>query len=238
MERAIAHPVLLRKHAPSYVIGCKRVLFSIDYIPALAQPNVEVVTDRILEVREHGVVAADGVERPVDAIIFGTGFRPPAPPLAAHVRGRTGRTLSESWAGSPGAYLGTTVAGFPNLFMLMGPNTGLGHSSVVLMIEAQLEHVLGALGHLRAHGDVPIEPRASAQQQWLAEVDDRMRGTVWVTGGCASWYLDATGRNSALWPGTTGGYRRRAARFDASAYVPSSNVAAATTPVALAGSAR
>jgi cation diffusion facilitator CzcD-associated flavoprotein CzcO len=240
MERAIADPALRARLTPSYVIGCKRVLISNDYFPALARPNVEVVTDRIVEVREHGIVAADGIERPVDAIIFGTGFRPTAPPLAAHVRGRTGRTLAESWAGSPNAYLGITVADFPNLFMLLGPNTGLGHSSVLLMIEAQIEHVLGALRHLQAHDDVPIEPRVDAQRAWLAQVDQRMRGTVWVDGGCASWYLDANGRNAALWPDTARRYRRRVAHFDPSAYMPSTYVATSSTgvasrPVALAG---
>ena len=238
MEKAIADPALRAKLTPTYVMGCKRVLLSNDYFPALAQPNVEVVTDGIREVREHGIVAGDGVERPVDAIIFGTGFRPTAPPLAEHVRGRDGRTLADAWSGSPAAYLGITVAGFPNLFMLMGPNTGLGHSSVVLMIEAQVEHLLGALRHMRSHGTAALEPRQEAQRAWLAEVDERMRDTVWVTGGCASWYLDATGRNSALWPDTTGRYRRRAARFDAAAYVTSPREPAPRREPAIAGAGR
>ena len=139
------------------------------------------------------------------------------------------RTVGGTWRDNsyPGcacdvqsSHLGVTVAGFPNLFMLMGPNTGLGHTSVVLMIEAQVEHVVGALRHLRAHGAAAVEPSAEAQRAWLAEVDERMRGTVWVAGGCASWYLDATGRNSALRPDSTRRYRRRVVRFDAAAYLP------------------
>ena len=234
MEQAIADPALRATLTPTYVMGCKRILMSNDYFPALAQPNVEVITRGITEVREHGIVGGDGVERPVDAIIFGTGFRPTTPPLAEHVRGREGATLAEAWAGSPTAFLGTTVAGFPNLFMLMGPNTGLGHTSVVLMIEAQLEHVLGALAHMREHDVAALEPRMESQRAWLAEVDARMRGTVWVAGGCASWYLDATGRNSTLWPDTTWRYRRRVARFDPASYTASPRDVAGRTP-AMAG---
>jgi hypothetical protein len=111
-----------------------------------------------------------------------------------------------------------TCAGFPNLFLLMGPNTGLGHTSVVIMIEAQVEHLLGVLRHMRAHGIAALEPRAEAQAEWRREMDARMRGTVWVAGGCASWYLDATGRNSTLWPDTTWRFRRRVARFTPDAY--------------------
>ena len=123
-------------------MGCKRVLISDDYYPALEQPNVELVTDAIAEVTPSGVVTADGSEHEVDAIIFGTGFHVTDLPIAQLVRGRDGRPLAEAWQGSPQAYLGTTVAGFPNLFLLLGPNTGLGHNSVVFMIEAQINYVL------------------------------------------------------------------------------------------------
>jgi cation diffusion facilitator CzcD-associated flavoprotein CzcO len=213
LRKSVADPVLRRKLTPDFTMGCKRVLLSNEYYPALAQPNVEVVTEGIAEVREHSVVSTDGVERPVDAIIFGTGFRPTDPPLAPYVRGHGGVSLTDAWGGSPKALAGTTVAGFPNLFILMGPNTGLGHTSVLYMLEAQIDHVLGALGHMRASGLGAVEPRPEAQAAYVASVDRRMRGTVWVSGGCASWYLDATGRNSTLWPDTTYGFRRRVARF-------------------------
>ena len=123
-----------------------------------------------------------------------------------------------STSGSPRAYRGTTVAGFPNLFLLLGPNTGLGHNSVVLMIEAQLNYVLGALEHLRRAGARSVEPREAAQRSFVAAVDRRMARTVWATGGCSSWYIDATGRNSTLWPGSTWRFRQRMKRFDADAY--------------------
>jgi len=213
LRKSVADSVLREKLTPDFTMGCKRVLISNDYYPALARPNVEVVAEGIAEVRAHSVVSTDGVEREVDAIILGTGFRPTDPPLAPYVRGRGGVSLSEAWAGSPKALAGTTVAGFPNLFILMGPNTGLGHTSVLYMLEAQFDHVLGALAHMRGADLAAVEPRAEAQAAYVASVDRRMRGTVWVSGGCASWYLDATGRNSTLWPDTTYRFRRRVARF-------------------------
>ena len=219
LEKSIADPALRAKLTPSWRIGCKRILLSNDYLPALAQPNVEVVTEGIAEVRARSVVSADGVEREVDAIVFGTGFVPTDPPLAPHVRGRGGRSLAEAWAGSPRAHVGTTVAGFPNLFMLMGPNTGTGHTSVVYVIEAQIEHLLAALRHLDATGAAALEPREEAQEAFVAALDRRMEGTVWTSGGCNSWYLDRTGRNSALWPDFTWRFRRRVARLDPAEYV-------------------
>jgi len=214
----VRDPELRARLTPSYRLGCKRVLVSDDYLPALTQPNVELVTDAITEVTAGGVVTADGRERAVDAIICGTGFQVTDMPFGRHVRGRDGRSLDEIWAGSPRAHLGLAVHGFPNFFFLLGPNTGLGHTSVVLMIEHQIEHVLGALRHLRARGLSAIEPRADAQAAFVADVDARMRNTVWTTGGCSSWYLDRTGRNSTLWPGTTLSFKRRVTRFDPSEY--------------------
>jgi cation diffusion facilitator CzcD-associated flavoprotein CzcO len=218
LRKAVADPDLRARLTPDYTMGCKRILISDDYYPAVAQPNVEVVTGAIADIREHSVVTADGVERLVDAIILGTGFRPTDPPLAACTRGRDRRTLREVWAGSPRAHLGTTVSGFPNFFMLLGPNTGLGHSSVVYMCEGQIEHVIGALRHMREHGVDALEPRAEAQADFVAGLDRRMRGTVWTAGGCASWYLDRTGRNSTLWPDFSWRYRCRVSRFRAQEY--------------------
>ena len=124
-----------------------------------------------------------------------------------------GRSLTDVWQGSPQAYLGTTVSGFPNLFFLQGPNTGLGHTSVIVMIEAQIDHTLDALSAMKRRGARAIEPRAEAQAAFVREMDARMEGSVWTTGGCASWYLDETGRNSTLWPGFATSFRLRAKRF-------------------------
>lgn len=213
LKRDVADPALRAKLTPTYTIGCKRILISNDYLPALTQPNVELVTDGIAEVREHSIVTTDGTERQVDAIIFGTGFHVTDLPFARHIRGRDGRTLSETWAGSPKAHVGTTVAGFPNLFLLQGPNTGLGHTSVIYMLEAQIEHVLSAVRYMRRRRVAAIEPRPEVQQSYVADIDQRLAGTVWNSGGCLSWYLDANGRNSTIWPRDTWRFRRRVARL-------------------------
>lgn len=213
LRRQVPDPLLRATLTPRYVMGCKRVLLSNDYYPTLTRDNVAVVADPIREVRPDGIVTADDSVHPVDTIIFGTGFRVTDSPIAHRIRGRDGRTLADVWTPTMRAHLGTMVAGFPNLFVLLGPNTGLGHTSVVLMIESQLHQVVGALKYLRRTGLPAIEPTAEAQRRYTERVDAKMRGTVWVTGGCASWYLDATGRNSTLWPGFATTFRLRLLRF-------------------------
>ena len=219
LRKWIRDPDRRARMTPNYTMGCKRLLLSDDYLPAVAEPNVTVVTAALREVRRHGVVDADGIEHRADVIIFGTGFRPTDPLLAPCIHGRDGRTLADAWQGSPKAYLGTMVAGFPNLFILLGPNTGLGHSSVVFMIEAQVAQVMLVLGELRRRRAAAIEPSATAQAGFVADVERRMRGTVWVAGHCNSWYLDRTGRNSSLWPDFTWRFRRRLLRLVRGDYV-------------------
>jgi cation diffusion facilitator CzcD-associated flavoprotein CzcO len=213
LRRSVPDPELRARLVPEYTMGCKRVLRSDDYLPALTQPNVDVVTAGIREVTPTGIVTADGVEHPVDTIIFGTGFHVTDPPIGDTVRGRDGRSLAEVWQGSPEAYLGTSVAGFPNLFLLLGPSTGLGHTSVVYMIEAQLRYVLDALRYLRRDDVSSVEPTPDAQREFRTEVDRRMRTTVWAS-GCDSWYIDGTGRNSTIWPSFATAFRHRLRRFD------------------------
>jgi cation diffusion facilitator CzcD-associated flavoprotein CzcO len=214
LRRQVADEALRARLTPQYVMGCKRVLISNDYYPALTQPNVSVVTEAITEVRPNGVVTADGVEHEVDTIIFGTGFHVTDMPVMHHIRGRDGRTLGQAWSPTMRAYRGTTVPGFPNLFVLLGPNTGLGHTSVVLMVESQIEHILDVLNYQRQQGISAVEPTVDAQRRWVERVDARMAKTVWSQGGCVSWYLDATGRNSTLWPGYVTGFRVRMRRFN------------------------
>jgi cation diffusion facilitator CzcD-associated flavoprotein CzcO len=214
LRRQVSDPRLRASLTPPYAIGCKRVLRSDDYLPALSRDNVEVITDGIAEIRPHGILTADGIEHPVDTIVYGTGFRVTDSPIADRITGRDGRTLAQRWQGSPEAYLGTTVAGFPNLFLLLGPSTGLGHTSVVYMMESQLAYVFGALRYLANTGTAAVEPRPEAQRAFREEVDRRMRSTVWSVGGCTSWYLDRTGRNSVIWPNFASAFRRRLRRFD------------------------
>jgi cation diffusion facilitator CzcD-associated flavoprotein CzcO len=219
LRRQVGDPELRRRLTPSYTIGCKRILISSDYYPALDKPNVEVVSSAIAEVREHSVVAQDGTEREVDTIIFGTGFHVTDSPAMQRIHGRDGRLLADVWRPGMAAYLGTSIAGFPNLFMLVGPNTGLAHTSIVLMIESQLGYITDALRRLRETGAGAVEVRADAQAAFVDEVQSRMQRTVWMRGGCASWYLDASGHNTTLWPGSTWGYRLRTRRFDPSCHV-------------------
>ncbi|WP_198038722.1 flavin-containing monooxygenase [Planococcus lenghuensis] len=219
MEESIKDPALRKKLTPDYKIGCKRILLSNNYYPALAQPNVTVDTAGIKEIKTDAVVDGTGQEFPVDAIIFGTGFQVTNLPFAHHVYGRKGHTLHEEWQGSPYAYMGTTVAGFPNLFLLQGPNTGLGHTSVILMIEAQVDHVMKVLAFKKQKQFDSIEPSVEAQDRFVRETDQSMEGTVWTTGGCRSWYLDETGRNSTLWPRTTISFRKKARDFRSADYV-------------------
>jgi cation diffusion facilitator CzcD-associated flavoprotein CzcO len=217
LERSVPDPLLRAKLTPDYRIGCKRILISNDYLPSLTQPNVGLVAAGVTEVRERSVVADDGSEHEVDTIIFGTGFHVTDIPVADRIAGRNGTTLKDRWAAGMKAYKGTAVAGFPNLFLLVGPNTGLGHSSQVFMIESQVAYVLDAVRHIQQTGDV-LDVREDAETAWDAGVQRAMARTVWTTGGCASWYLDERGRNTTLWPGSTWRFRRRTARFDSAAY--------------------
>ena len=217
IRRQISDPELRRRVTPDYTFGCKRILPSNDWYPALDQPNVELVTDGIREVRPNSIVSSDGVERPVDAIVFGTGFRVTDMPAARQIRGREGRLLHESWEGSARAYLGTTMPGFPNLFMMLGPNTGLGHGSMVYMIESQVAYLLDALRTMKAGDIEAIEVSRETVERYNDDLQERLDGTVWNT-GCSSWYLDDTGRNVTLWPDWTWRFRQRTARFDPAVY--------------------
>lgn len=221
LQRKVADPQLRRKLTPSYRMGCKRILISSAYYPALTQPNVELITDRIETITATGVRTAAG-EYPVDAIILGTGFSLRAIHGAETIRGREGKTLAEVWKGTPRAFVGTTVAGFPNLFLLFGPNTGLGHNSVLLMIEAQIGHVLRALQYLQRNQLTSLEPKSERQLAFVAGVERRMKTTVW-TSGCSSWYLDENGVNSSLWPGSVGSFVRQTHRFRKQDYLFQSN---------------
>ncbi|GAC1440078.1 MAG: NAD(P)/FAD-dependent oxidoreductase [Solirubrobacteraceae bacterium] len=215
----VPDPELRARLTPGYRIGCKRILISNDFYPALSRPNADVVTAPIAEVREHSIVTADGVERPTDTIIFATGFQVTPPPIAQAIHGRDGRPLSEVWeTEGMQAHRGTTIAGFPNMFMLVGPNTGLGHTSMVYIIEAQINYVLEALEALPAQSGATLEPRPEAQQRYNAELQGALKDTVWQTGGCGSWYLDEHGNNVTLWPDFTFRFKRLTDGFDREHY--------------------
>jgi cation diffusion facilitator CzcD-associated flavoprotein CzcO len=210
LESQIPDPKLRAALAPQYEFGCKRVLISSDFYPALMRPNVELVTDPVAEVREHSILTADGVERPIDALIFGTGFQATRLLHGTQILGRNGLSFADAWREFRSAFLGITVTGFPNLFMLLGPNTGLGHNSVVLMIEAQIRYIMSCLRLMRRSGRAVMEVRAGTQDRFGEELRERLKKTVWQAGGCKSWYQDAaTGENPVLWPASVVEYRWR-----------------------------
>jgi cation diffusion facilitator CzcD-associated flavoprotein CzcO len=215
----VADPALRARLTPDYGIGCKRILVSDDYYPALTRPNVTVEPSAIVRVRPGAIDTANGASHPAEVIVLGTGFRPTDPPLAPYIVGREGQSLATAWRQTLTAYNSTTVAGFPNLFVIPGPNAGLGHTSMIYMIESQITHLVRAVQHLERTGAAALEPRPDAQAAYVAHVDAKMQATVWMQGGCASWYLDHSGRNSTLWPDFTWRFRRRVSQFHAADYV-------------------
>jgi len=219
LRRQVHDANLRQKLTPNYAIGCKRVLRSDDYYPAFNLPQVELVTTAIEAIDERGVIDAAGHHRAADVLLLGTGFKPTEPFEPGMITGRNGLDLAEHWHDGPQAYKGTAVAGFPNLFLLLGPNTALGHNSVLLMIEAQIRYLLATLDHADQAGCRTIEVRSSAQQAWNQDLQRRLARSQWNQGGCSSWYLHPrSGLNTTLWPRTTLTYRRQLALFDASAY--------------------
>ncbi len=227
MARSIKDPAMRARLTPSYRIGCKRILLSSTFYPALARPNVDLVASGLKEVRGSVLVAADGTEAEVDAIVFSTGFHVTDLPIAERVVGADGRSLADTWKDGMASLRGATAAGFPNWMTIIGPNTGLGNTSMILMIESQLNYmadylrqltVLGGNGAAGKAGRVALAARPSAVNAWNRKVQARMERTVWSTGGCTSWYLDENGRNTTVWPGTTGEFRRETRTVDLAEY--------------------
>ncbi|MFC0040033.1 flavin-containing monooxygenase [Actinomadura rayongensis] len=204
---------LRRKLVPDYPMGCKRVLISDDYYPALTRPDVDLVTDPIARVTEHGVVTEDGTERPADVIIYATGFAATDFLAPMRIEGRDGRELSEEWRHGAQAHLGITVAGFPNLFLLYGPYTNLGHNSIIYMLESQFRYVSACVRAMRRHGLASIEVRPRVQERFVRAMRKRLSGSVWES-GCTSWYQTADGTVVNNWPGFTFAYRRATRRPD------------------------
>jgi cation diffusion facilitator CzcD-associated flavoprotein CzcO len=218
LRRSVGDPALRAKLTPSYRIGCKRILPSNEYYPALTRPNVAVV-GALESVDGRRAVSADGSAHEVDAIVLGTGFDTVDLPVARKVTGREGLTLAEVWErDGRSALRATSVAGFPNLFLMVGPNSGLGHNSMVYIIESQAAYVVDAVQEMAARRLAAIEPEPAAQRRWNDAVQRRMAGTVWQQGGCASWYQDPDGSNTTLWPGFTFRFRHLTRSIDPREY--------------------
>lgn len=216
-RRLRVHDAELRaKLTPDYPIGCKRILFSSKYYPALQRENVELIVDPIREITARGVVTADGREREADVIVYGTGFKTQDFVAPVTVRGTGGADLQEAWTGGAEAHHGMTVAGFPNMFVLYGPNTNLSVGSIIVMIEAQVGYVRQALEHLRRTGTAAVDVRSDVQAASNAEIQRDFEGSVWTS--CSSWYRNEQGRVVSNWPHRMALYERMVARFDPAEY--------------------
>ena len=214
LRKQVARPSLRQTLTPDYTIGCKRVLISNDYYPALSRSNVEVVTDNVLRIEADGVITADGIKHPADCLIFGTGFQASDPLPRGCIIGRDGIDLMDAWRDGAHAYKGTTVPGYPNLFLIVGPNTGLGHNSMILMIEAQVAYILDALKHMQRQRLTTVEVKPAVEHAYNQQLQDKLKRTIWNTGGCQSWYLDPrTGKNTTLWPGSTWRFKQVTRHF-------------------------
>lgn len=217
LKRQVKDPVLRAKVTPSFNLGCKRVLISNEYYPALTKSNVDVVTNDIREVTENSIIDARGKEHVVDAIVYGTGFKAGDSYSHIDIRGKSGRSLNDAWGSGAETFNGVNVAGFPNFYMLMGPNTGLSHNSFVYMIESQAHYIKDALLKMRKNHWKSVDVKADRQKKFVDRIQGQSNQSVWLS-GCTSWYLDDKGRNWTLWPGFTFKYRWDTRRFNPSNY--------------------
>jgi cation diffusion facilitator CzcD-associated flavoprotein CzcO len=215
---AVRDAELRDKLTPDYTLGCKRMLLSNNYYPAIAQRNVELFDSGVMEIRGNTVIGQDGSERDVDVIIFGTGFKVSDQPISHLVRGIDGRSMADIWQGSPEAYRGSSVTGFPNMFMVLGPNLAIGHNSAFIVIEAQLNYAMGAVRAMKALELERIDVKRSAQAHYNEKVQRDLQKTVWNTGGCSSYYIDVNGKNSIGFPWSTLTMQRLLAKFDIENY--------------------
>ncbi len=219
LEEQVPDVELRARLTPDYAIGCKRILKSSDYYPALMRENVELVSGGISHIEPDAVVDADGVRHEIDVLVLATGFEATEPPIAQHIEAR-GQTLAERWAGGAEAYRTTSVSGFPNLFLIGGPNTGIGHNSQVYMFEAQVEHILGVLDLMSARGVDAVEVSRSAEAAFIETMEAKAATTVWMTGGCQTWYIDdRNGRLTTLWPDYSHTFQEQIPVVDAESYV-------------------
>jgi cation diffusion facilitator CzcD-associated flavoprotein CzcO len=234
IARGIADPDLRAAVTPDWQIGCKRILISNTWYPMLAEDHVDLVCDGIAEIRANAIVGKDGTVREVDAIVVATGFHVTDSPTFERIIGVGGRSMAELWRDEgQQAYKGAAVSGFPNLLFVVGPNTGLGHSSMVYMIESHLNYLASALEQMDKHGLATFEVREDRQREYNAKLQNRMKSTIWTTGGCASWYLDSHGNNTTLWPNFTFLFRRMTRQFDRTAYTTTARADRAERPLTL-----
>lgn len=216
LKKQVKDPVLRKKLTPDYPVGCKRVLFSNNYLPAIARPNVELVTEAVVEVKPNSVVAADGSEYDVDALVIGTGFDTQDFLNSIDITGVGGQKLASQWAAGARAYLGTYAPNFPNFFIMYGPNTNLGAGSIIYMLEAQARHMRQAVDRLVAGGYTSVAVTAEAEEAYDQDIQKRLANSVWSH--CNSWYHHESGRITSNWPGATKPFAKRTKVLDPEAF--------------------
>lgn len=216
----VTDPVLYKKLTPNYAIGCKRILISNDYYPALGRPNVTLETDGISHIDGNAVITRAGERHELDVLILSTGFEASDLPISHRIYGKSGALLADHWSNGGQAYACTTVSGFPNLFVMLGPNTGLGAGSIIYMAETQISYIAGALKYMRENSVSSLEVTAEAEEEYVKTIDERAQGTVWLSGGCQSWYVDPrNGRLTTLWPDFMSQFRKENGTFRDAGYV-------------------
>ncbi|MCE5363090.1 flavin-containing monooxygenase [Pseudomonas anguilliseptica] len=208
LKQHISDPQLRSQLQPNYPMGCKRILISNDYLPALTQPNVTVISEAISRISETAIITDDGREHPCDVLIYGTGFAATDFLAPMQIRGLGGQELNQAWRDGAEAYKGISVSGFPNLFILYGPNTNLGHNSIIYMLESQFRYVLGCIDLLRQQGARYVDVKATVQQRYNQQIQASSHRTIWEQ-GCSSWYKTASGKSTNNWPGYTFTYRQQ-----------------------------
>lgn len=218
LSRQVEDPALRKQLTPHFAMGCKRILFSNDWYPAITASNARVIAKGVSAIDANGLVDSDGTHHDADVIIYSTGFKVTDPDIAKRVVGRDGRVLADLWQGSPFAYQTVAVSGYPNAFMLLGPNVGNGHGSVTTLVELLSDYIVRGIELTETIGARSVEVKPHVQEIWNAQVQDSLRGTVWNDGGCSSYYIDVNGRNSAIYPWTTVRFRKETKHFDPDDY--------------------
>ncbi|MEE4250265.1 MAG: NAD(P)/FAD-dependent oxidoreductase [Alcanivoracaceae bacterium] len=215
LERQVPDPLLRKKLTPDFTIGCKRIILSSTLYPALSRPNVQLHDrhDGIASINEHGILTAKGQQLDLDLIIYSTGYDATDGVISYPVIGKDNVAISDVWSEYPRAYLGTAIPGFPNLFVVTGPNTGIGHTSAIFVIESQMKYIIDCMKKLEKSGKQSIEVRREAEDAYTQMIHSEMNKTVWKTGGCNSWYQSKSGHVIAMFPGFSFSYRRMASRF-------------------------
>lgn len=217
MKKRVKDEQLREKLTPNYMVGCKRILLSNDYYPAFTRPNVKLITEGIEQITENSIITKDGTETQVDAIIYCTGFMAAEFPAYFKVKGLNGQTLDQEWKEAPEAYLGTTVSGFPNMYFIIGPNTGLGHTSMIFMIESQIAYIMDALKKARQSNYKYMNVKKDLQDEYNKTLQSRLVGTAWDS-GCVSWYKTKAGKNTSIWPGFTFEFRKKTKKVNDADY--------------------